>query len=194
MGSSPEEFAELRRLLAAKRAEQPPPGYFNTFAGKIVARIEAEELAAPKPWWARWFASASWTPGLVTANTAIVTGLALLGGTAWYFKSRPDRKGGLETAGRPQSLQSGSSQTALPLTSVPLPQLAGFDALPFARGGTRMGFVQSPPPVQFQFRQPSVRERPESAETEAIPPGIFEPWNAGRGLPTSIVHHVETRR
>lgn len=194
MGSSPEEFAELRRLLAAKRAEQPPPGYFNTFASKIVARIEAEELAAPKPWWVRWFASAPWSPGLATANTAIVTGLALLGGTAWYFKARPDRKVGVETAGRPASLQPGSSQTAPPLASVPLPQLAGFDSLPFARGGTRMGFVQTPPVVPFQLRQPSVRERPDSSETEAIPPGIFEPWNAGRGLPTSIVHHVETRR
>ena len=33
------ELKELRRLLALKRAERPPPGYYTTFAGKVVARI-----------------------------------------------------------------------------------------------------------------------------------------------------------
>lgn len=198
MGSSQEEFVELRRLLAAKRAEQPPPGYFNTFASKVVARIEAENLAAPEPWWVRWFAPASWTPGLVTANTAIVTGLALLGGTAWYFKSRPDRKPDLETA-RSQVSPVDSTQTAPPRADIAMPQLSSFGSLPILRVGSREGLVQSQPASSFHLPRPSLSERIESTETEVIPAGIFEPWARDRGLPerglpTSIVHHVESRR
>ena len=180
-----------------KRAEQPPPGYFNTFAGKVLARIEAEGLVAPRPWWVRWLAPATWSPGMAVANTAIVAGLALLGGTAWFYKTRPEPQAVSEGAadvpfGRVASLRE-HPPTNPPLNPPGLAQMAGFDPLPFLRSSSS---GLGPPPtglVQFRFRQPSVREQLGSASSEGIPQGIFEPWSVAQGLPTSIVQRVESR-
>ncbi|MBM3833762.1 MAG: hypothetical protein FJ403_10925 [Verrucomicrobia bacterium] len=51
MSSSPENFDNLRRLLACKRYEQPPPGYFNSFSEKVIDRLEAEEFNEYSSWW-----------------------------------------------------------------------------------------------------------------------------------------------
>ena len=43
MNSDNENFDELRKLLALKRNEQPPPGYFVYLPGRITSRIRQGE-------------------------------------------------------------------------------------------------------------------------------------------------------
>ncbi|MGO8764307.1 MAG: hypothetical protein ACLQSR_04125 [Limisphaerales bacterium] len=50
-----DDFESLRRLLALKRHEVPPPGYFHTFSSQIISRLELgeyrQEAAASLPWY-----------------------------------------------------------------------------------------------------------------------------------------------
>jgi hypothetical protein len=71
-----ENFDSLKKLLALKRHEQPPPGYFNTFSSKVLARIQAGEAAAPKTWWQRLM---SFNARPVMAGVYGVTALLMAG-------------------------------------------------------------------------------------------------------------------
>jgi hypothetical protein len=88
MSQDSEDFGSLRRLLALKRHEQPPPGYFNDFSGQVIARIKAGERADESaldrffwevPWLQRLWAALEAKPILAGAFGATVCGLLIFG-------------------------------------------------------------------------------------------------------------------
>lgn len=81
MNAGPENFDQLRRLLMIKRHEQPPPGFFEAFPRRVLARIEAGETGeAHRPFWQLpWledlFAAMELKPALAAAFSVVVCGL-----------------------------------------------------------------------------------------------------------------------
>lgn len=66
MSMTPEQenFEELRRLLALKRHEQPPPGYFHDFSRQVISRIRAGETATADSLFERLIVRAPWLRSL----------------------------------------------------------------------------------------------------------------------------------
>jgi len=60
MSENQPNFESLRRLLALKRHEVPPPGYFNNFSSQVMARIRVGEDESSTNWLERVFAAMPW--------------------------------------------------------------------------------------------------------------------------------------
>jgi hypothetical protein len=81
MNSGPEDFEDLRHLLALKRHEKPPPGYFNYLPDKVLMRLEREEddLSEYSTWWQWLVKKLDTQPVLAGAYAFAISGLMLLG-------------------------------------------------------------------------------------------------------------------
>jgi hypothetical protein len=89
MSQDTENFEQLRRLLALKRHEQPPPGYFNDFSRQVIVRIKAgergqegnflERLTWEAPWLQRLWSAFEARPILAGACGVAVCGLMITG-------------------------------------------------------------------------------------------------------------------
>ena len=89
MHSDRENFEALRRLLALKKYEQPPPGYFDHFSQQVIARIQVEGrtheigilhwLTSPIAWLQRAWNSLENRPALAGAFGFAVCGVMASG-------------------------------------------------------------------------------------------------------------------
>jgi hypothetical protein len=83
MNEKENNFDSLRRLLAQKRHELPPPGYFNSFSAQIIARIRAAEaqapLAAPTPWFLKFLQAFELKPAFAGAFASALSLLLVFG-------------------------------------------------------------------------------------------------------------------
>src|SRR5262245_26734028 len=79
MDHESKDFERLSRLLAYKRYEQPPPGYFKRFPDRVIARIEAECLNKPSNWWSWLVEKLEAKPIMACAYGMAVSTLLLVG-------------------------------------------------------------------------------------------------------------------
>jgi hypothetical protein len=90
MNESENNFEALRRLLALKRHEIPPPGYFNNFSGQVISRIRAgaaKSLSLEAPWLFKLFQAFSAKPAFASAFASALCLLLVFG---IVFAERPD--------------------------------------------------------------------------------------------------------
>jgi len=96
-----EDFEQLRRLLALKRYEQPPPGYFNRLSREVIARIKAgeqEEGTGVMSWLSRFWAAFETKPLLAGAFGTAVCAL-LVSGISYSEKMETPQIAALPTVG-----------------------------------------------------------------------------------------------
>ena len=108
-----EQFEQLRKLLALKRHEQPPPGYFDRLPRQIISAIEAEQ-ARPEPWALRIWSMLQGKPAFAGAFGVAMCALVI--GGIFFANQKSGSKGGNAAAPNPNA--------ALP---TPPNQLAGAD-------------------------------------------------------------------
>jgi len=123
MNQSENNFESLRRLLALKRHEIPPPGYFDDFPSQVLSRIRAGEADVPGAIADRLFAEAPWLlnffrvfeakPAFVGAFACTLCLLLLFG---IIYAGRPD-------AMPKTALLAAMTQSAVPLADATAPVL-----------------------------------------------------------------------
>ena len=113
---NPDEFESLKKLLALKRHEEPPPGYFDRLPGEIRARI-AHAQASPEPWWRRWLASWDLSPALPTSYAVVAVTLVV--GGIWMTK-QPVAEGGPQIVTTPvPSVDANLTNTIIASNAAP---------------------------------------------------------------------------
>jgi len=118
MNENENNFESLRRILAFKNRETPPPGYFNKFSGHVISRIRAgearepvtaaEQLFAEAPWLVKFLQIFEAKPAFAGAFAGALC-LVLVFGI--IFAERPD-------ASAPQPLLQTAEAAPAPLTDV----------------------------------------------------------------------------
>jgi len=88
MNPEQENFDALRRLLALKRYEEPPPGYFSELPGRIWSRIEREP--ASESFWERIFPNIGLSPAFAYSFGLLACG-SLFMGILYSLKTEPEQ-------------------------------------------------------------------------------------------------------
>ncbi len=125
MSENENNFETLRQLLAHKRQELPPPGYFEDFSSQVASRIRQiesqpqsaqEELFLQAPWLLRLLKTLELKPAFAGAFASALTLLLVLG---IVYAERPDSQPDLvlesstPSAGTFASAQSSAFAPAL---------------------------------------------------------------------------------
>jgi len=174
MSPVPDDFEQLRRLLALKKHEQPPPGYFHGFSRHVIVRIKAGEVGEEAqasflsfdvgPFFQRIWATLDARPVLAGAFGVAVCGFFVVGallsenGAVTEISSVPQRlsphaPGHAAVVWEPKANESSSLVGVVPNAQ---PKISLFDEIGTPQvSGTWQASPQSVnfKPVQFSFPQ-----------------------------------------
>ena len=123
-----ENFDQLRTVLALKRYEQPPPGYFRNFSSKVIARIEATEVAGSLAWWRKL--GLNLKPTLMLGLGVVVCGLLSVGVITSVFESADQPPVGLAmepTINSPAAVAPFNASDAVASSTQPVFASSRFD-------------------------------------------------------------------
>jgi hypothetical protein len=110
MNTDPENFDQLKKLLAWKRHEQPPPGFFDSLPAKVWTRIDRQK--AQPSFWERLIPSFGLKPAVAYAFGLVVCGTLIIG-----IGSTLKTEGPADLA---KPMFTGPATTALPMSPVGL--------------------------------------------------------------------------
>ena len=79
MNTPSDDFQELRRLLALKRHEQPPPRYFSEFSARVIDAIRTPEVLPRPTIWQRLGLDFDFKPAMVCAMGVVMSAVFLAG-------------------------------------------------------------------------------------------------------------------
>ena len=123
MNENESNFEPLRRLLALKQHEMPPPGYFDGFSRRVIARIRAgeaetsaslsERLSDQVPWLLKFLQAFEAKPVFAGAYASALC-LLLIAGVILAERPEPASQASLETMPQTVSLLAPTTFAALP--------------------------------------------------------------------------------
>jgi hypothetical protein len=146
MNESENNFEALRRLLALKRHEIPPPGYFSNFSGNVIAHIRAGENGSGKS-----FAGTSWLAKFLQifeAKPAFAGAFASAMGLILVFGIVFSEQSGDSV---PQSLFTQATGNSAPLASISPAILPSLPASTLLDTGVSSNSMSSLQPVASLF-------------------------------------------
>jgi hypothetical protein len=112
MNSEPKEFETLRKLMALKRHEQPPPGYFNRLPDQIAARLERGD--GKLAFWENFLGAFTFRPALAY-GCVLAAFSALTLSVVYSVRTQPQESA--QSSGN--GWQTGAEQEALATQSNP---------------------------------------------------------------------------
>ena len=123
MNENQPNFELLHRLLALKRHEMPPPGYFNVFSKRVIARIRAGEAETPAgllerlsdqvPWLLKFLQAFEAKPVFAGAYASALC-LLLIAGVILAERPETTSQASLEAMPQTVSLLAPTTFAALP--------------------------------------------------------------------------------
>lgn len=139
MNPNTENFDPLRKLLALKRYELPPPRYFNEFSGRVMSRL-ADPDRHPLTWWQRLGFDLDLRPAAMCGLGVVVCGLLSFGVIGAMQMSEPDAgavpAGSFAMAPMAQPTMTGMAPVSAPIDTASIaPLITRQSASPFNRFG-----------------------------------------------------------